>query len=427
MKHIVGILCIFMALAAPLSAQAACEPGAYGHRGQNIAALTPKDWVEPPGLGFLLLDGRYGATSSEDAPIRCAGGVVYVTGEDGTQTRLEKNEVIRTPTSFTSWNTELAGELIEPADPSSKSGPLVVMVHGSGHRPALTGNTRALLFAAQGISVFIYDKRGTGRSEGLYTQNFQLLAEDAAVAMAHARTLAKGRFGRSGYFGPSQGGWVAPLAARQSDADFVAVGFGLIASPISEDRAQMLQEARALGLGDKEAAQIRRLSETTAHLVTSHFTEGFEALEALRREFSDETWADEIDGEYSGDMLRMSDANLRRLGRALFDNIELIWDYDARAALSQLDAPLLWVLAGKDREAPIEETAEALSALKEDEQSIDAYIFPNTDHVMYEFIEKPDGTRHHTRVTEGYFRLLADWIHGEATGTYGRATPLSSQ
>ena len=39
-----------------------CLPGSYGDRGQNIVAMTPKEWLQPPGLGYLLLDGRFGAT-----------------------------------------------------------------------------------------------------------------------------------------------------------------------------------------------------------------------------------------------------------------------------------------------------------------------------------------------------------------------------
>src|SRR3546814_4024148 len=97
--------------------------------------------------------------------------------------------------------------------------------------------------AAQGISVFVYDKRGTGGSEGEYTQNFELLAADAAKALDTARGMTAGRHGRAGFFGGSQGGWVAPLAATRTKADFVAVGFGLVASPIEEDREPKIGRA----------------------------------------------------------------------------------------------------------------------------------------------------------------------------------------
>lgn len=45
---------------------------------------------------------------------------------------------------------------------------------------------------------------------------------------------------------------------------------------------------------------------------------------------------------------------------------------------------------------------------------------------MIEFVTNPDGSRKITRITDGYLRLLGDWIKGHATGTYGRAQRLDS-
>jgi pimeloyl-ACP methyl ester carboxylesterase len=243
--------------------------------------------------------------------------------------------------------------------------------------------------------------------------------------MAHAQALARGRFDRSGYWGQSQGGWVAPLAATRSKVDFVVVGYGLVSSPINEDRDQMLLEAQAMGLGESEKEQIRRLSQATAKIVSSHFMSGFEALDTLRKEAGNERWARSIDGEYSGDMLRMNDSDLRRVGRAVFDNLEIIWDYDGTSVLNRLQIPLLWTIAEKDREAPIEETVAALAKLQEQGKPFDIYMFPDTDHGMYEFVEKADGTRSNTRVADGYFKLIGDWIIGRPDGPYGRGHSLS--
>jgi uncharacterized protein len=123
-------------------------------------------------------------------------------------------------------------------------------------------------------------------------------------------------------------------------------------------------------------------------------------------------------------MLRMSEADLRRIGRARFDNLELIWDYDAAATLKKLRAPLLWVLAGEDREAPIETTRATLSKLMARGQKIDLYLFPNTDHGMMEFRTNADGSRTITRITDGYLKLLADWMKASVNGTYGRAEKI---
>jgi pimeloyl-ACP methyl ester carboxylesterase len=409
--------------AVPLAARAACPPGVYGAGLDAFVVLGPVAPAPASGQRYLFLDGRRGSTADPKSPVVCENDVALYKTPEGPVRRWPRVETIATDATFTSAETRLAGQLIEPPGPPDRNRPLVVMVHGSEKTPAI-GSVYANMLVAQGVSVFVYDKRGTGASDGDYTQNFELLADDAAAALDQSRRMAAGRFGRAGFFGGSQGGWVAPLAATHSRADFVAVGFGLVASPIEEDREQLLDEARTLHLDSKALAQVERLSHATAGLVRAHFMNGFDELAQVRREIGSAPWAATINGEYSGDMLRMSDADLRRIGRARFDNLELIWDYDAAATLRKLTVPLLWTLAGADREAPIETTRATLSGLIAKEQKIDLYLFPSTDHGMMEFRTNPDGTRTTTRITDGYLKLLADWIKGTAQGSYGRAEKL---
>jgi hypothetical protein len=89
-----------------------------------------------------------------------------------------------------------------------------------------------------------------------------------------------------------------------------------------------------------------------------------------------------------------------------------------------VNVPVLWVLAGEDREAPIETTRAALLQLKKAGKPIDVYLFPNTDHGMLEFVTNPDGSRTMTRITDGYLRLVGDWIRRRVAGRYGRAQKL---
>jgi pimeloyl-ACP methyl ester carboxylesterase len=193
-----------------------------------------------------------------------------------------------------------------------------------------------------------------------------------------------------------------------------------VVSPVEEDRAQLLAEARELRLEAGDISKVDRLSHATAKLVRSHFTSGYTELAKVRREIGGAPWASKINGEYSGDMLRMSDADLRRIGRARFDNVELIWDHDAVAPLRKLQVPMLWVLAAEDREAPIAATRSILSDLVAHGKKIDVYLFPDTDHGMFEFRTNADGSRTPTRITDGYLGLLADWIKLDVHGTYGR-------
>lgn len=406
----------------PSAAHAACEQGAYvADRGGDSVVVVPMPDPQAPGQRYLFRDGRRGSTSDDNAPLACVGDAVEIKKTNGGTERWQQLPLTTTDTRFTSIETDLAGRLIEPRGDGQR--PLVVMVHGSERTSALNSPC-AYSLAAQGITVFVYDKRGTGKSEGEYTQNFELLAADAAAALAHAKTMTAGRISRAGYFGGSQGGWVAPLAATHSAADFVAIGFGLVASPIEEDREQMVSEARELGLDAPAFELIDALSGATSRLVLSGFAQGYAELDEVRSELARRPWSQRIHGEYSGEILRLSDDELRRLGRARFDNVELIWDYDSIAALKRVNVPVLWVLAEQDREAPIETTRAALLQLKQAGKPIDVYLFPDTDHGMMEFVTHPDGSRRITRITEGYLRLLGDWIKGHVAGKYGRGQKL---
>ena len=421
MKNVAFAFAVALAaIASPAAAQPTCAPGTYAAADGDFVVLAPVPSIPAPGLRYLFRDGRRGATSEAAAPLACRDGMVEVRGAHWNRIAFRE-----TPASFDSVGTKMTGVLIEPPGSDARR-PLIVMVHGS-ERSSPIGGVYGYAMAAQGISVFVYDKRGTGGSEGDYTQNFELLAADAAKALDTARGLAAGRYGRAGFFGGSQGGWVAPLAATRTRADFVAVGFGLVASPIEEDREQMVSEVRAAGLGQDAEALVSRLSKATAQLLLSNFKDGYDALDAARSEMASQPWAAKIEGEYSGAMARMTDDELHRVGRARFDNLELIWDYDAVAALRKLETPLLWVLAGEDREAPIETTRAALTRLKAAGKPVDVYLFPNTDHGMFEFTTGADGERSVTRITDGYLKLLGDWIKGDARGTYGRAEHLTAR
>ena len=83
------------------------------------------------------------------------------------------------------------------------------------------------------------------------------------------------------------------------------------------------------------------------------------------------------------------------------------------------------MLAGEDREAPIETTRSALLGLAKEGKPFDVYLFPDTDHGMFEFTTHADGSRKVTRIADGYLKLLGDWIKGRASGNYGRAEKLA--
>jgi pimeloyl-ACP methyl ester carboxylesterase len=416
MNFVLGLALLAIA-AMPAAASAACDTGLYhSPDGKIDAAITD---LPDGSLRYTLNDGLRGIVGHPGDLLSCAGRELRTANGQRPAGSWTRVPLKMTEGKFQSHGATLSGVLIEPATPGPH--PLVVFVHGSERYSPLK-IYYPYLFASYGITVFAYDKRGTGKSEGEYTQNFELLADDAAAALREARQLDAGRFSRAGFFGGSQGGWVAPLAATRSPVDFVAVGFGLISSPIEEDRDQVADDLREKGFGKEDIAQALELAAAASNIAASHFTTGFEKFDALKRRYAAEPWYKYVKGEYTGAMLKESDADLRRVGQPVFDNVELIWNYDAPAVIRRLKMPLLWVFAEKDREAPPEVTFQRLSALRSAGADIKIYSFPNTDHGIYEFTQAPDGSRTVTRIAAGYLPLVTDWIKGTSLkAQYGTA------
>ena len=392
-----------------------CDIGAYAGPSDDFVVVIKRPTSSE--LRYYFRDGRFGPPG--DSVVKCAEGAVLV-ARGGASARWPAIPMRQTVTRFRSGDAMLEGLLIEPPG-ADNTRPLAVMVHGSENTGSVGQNPYPYIFAAQGIAAFVFDKRGTGRSEGTYNQNFDRLGADVVADSAEAKRLARGRFGRFGLFGGSQGGWIAPRAANDAGAQFVAVGFGLLINPLEEDAAQVASELRALGFDDDVLAQAREVTAATGAVMAAHFEDGYEALATARRRYGSEPWFGQIRGEFTGDILALDEETLRREGRHRFDNLDIDWRYDAMHYLRAVKVPQLWIIAGDDREAPPSITIERLQGLRSDGYPIEIALFPETDHGMVEFETAADGTRAPVRITDGYFRLLGDWILGRKRPPYGSA------
>ncbi len=164
------------------------------------------------GLRWRMPDGRTGAIAE------VGGALVSTRGSTGqadghaieilpcAQQGLRFNGVagrliplVNLETTFQSEGVTLAGRLVMP--PGDEEVAVVVMVHGSESTSAMDFAAWQRLLPASGIGSFVFDKRGTGRSGGPYTQDFHMLARDAAAAAREARRLAGTRLASLSYEG----------------------------------------------------------------------------------------------------------------------------------------------------------------------------------------------------------------------------------
>ena len=344
----------------------------------------------------------------------CARGDIDFAGKHGRRIAFDVRE-----TTFKSGALTLAGRLVLPKGPGRA--PIVVMVHGSENYSGRDIYPQQWMLPANGVGVFVYDKRGTGHSEGKYTQDFDVLATDAVAAMGEARRLAGSRAGRVGFAGGSQGGWVAPLAASRTRADFVVVGFGLLVDALEEDREEIALEMKLKGDSDADIAHALELSDAASVIVTSHLQKGYEAFDALRVKYRDAPWYKHVHGNYLGDLLPLSREQMQAKAAEL--DVGTTWRDDGLATQRKLDIPELWEIGTDDLAAPSAETLRRLKALIAQGKPITVALFPHAEHGIYNFETKPDGTRVDTRNAEGYYQAWIDFVRdGRLHGRYGQAT-----
>ncbi|HSN16569.1 MAG TPA: alpha/beta hydrolase [Gammaproteobacteria bacterium] len=383
-------------------------------------------WRKEDGTtGLMTQDGKGAWTSSlgwTDRPdgkrlsFDCSKGTVSFAGVAGKRIPLKVTDV-----TFQGAGVPLAGRLVMPE--GSARVPIVVLIHGSEDDSALDFYSLQRQFPADGIGVFVYDKRGTGKSGGTYTQDFLLLADDAIAAVQEAKRLAGARAGRIGYQGGSEGGWVAPLAAKLSPVDFVIVGFGLAVSPLDEDREAIEYDMRSNGYGLEVLAKAMQVADASAAIMLSNFRTGYEQLDALKAKYGKEPWFKHVHGDVTWAFLTWPTETVKEKGPLLFAGVPL--QYDPMPVLRNLDTPQLWILGAEDADAPSAETGERLKGLRKAGKPITLAVFPHAEHGIYEYETAPDGiTRLDTRNPEGYFTMMRDFIldQGLRDQAYGDST-----
>lgn len=388
-----------------------CAYGAFRAASGEVVALSRPAKGAGPGARYTFLDGRRGFLSDANAPLRCEAGELHARG-DPAAAAWTAVAMHGTPTHFRSGDVVLNGLLLEPVGATNP--PLVVLVHGS-EKTSPIGLATSQLFVSQGIAVFAYDKRGTAGSEGVYTQDFITLAEDAANAGREARRLAGARVGRFGYFGGSQGGWVAPLAALKAGADFLEVGFGVVGTALEQDQWQVeYQLLHEHGHDPAILPRVRALTDATAAVARSDFRSGMDQVDALKKLFAREPWLKDVDGQYSGGLLA------GEVGRMRAESPQVTWTYAGLDVIRSLRVPQLWVFAADDDVAPSAPSIARLAEIRREGTPIRGIVFPATTHGILRIATDATGQRHNLDAYAlGYFQLLVDFAKGTTRASYG--------
>lgn len=255
------------------------------------------------------------------------------------QVKAQSTDVTVENITFESEGISLAGTIYTPLH----SHAAVVLVHGSGQEPRM--RDFASLLAGKGISVLTYDKRGVGKSGGIYVgpevgtnnvdqANLTLLAEDASAAINILHQRDKNAV--IGLVGISQAGWIIPIAANKNPlVDFMVLFSGVVIPTLDQ-------------------------------LIFQHLTNG-----------NLNFWDNHTEAEVL-EYLPGAREHIRNEPERC--QLEEFVNTDPRDVLGMLSIPGLWLFGEKDIQIPIGRSIEYLNTLKVQGKPYEYCLFSTLGH-----------------------------------------------
>ncbi|MGH9871282.1 MAG: alpha/beta hydrolase family protein [Pyrinomonadaceae bacterium] len=331
---------------------------------------------------------------------------------------------------FQNGNVTLAGTLLLPERRDTKHR-AIVFTHGGG--PALRDFFWGLgyLFAARGVTVLAYDKRGAGESTGNWrTATFEDLAADAVAGAKFLQSRADIQPKGIGFWGISQGGWIAPLAAaRFPDSAFAIALSGGGLSPAEQEVFDTEYELTKAGFSPNEVAEALAFQKLKNEIIQS--SEKWDEYQAARAVAKDKKWFRVPGIDVRGPEKRDDPAwaNLRRF-----------YLYDPSGALRSLPCPLLVIFGELDTpeavKANVRAIREIMSAAGKREITANRQpsrtgflikVYPNGRHNLMEVPpDNPDEFVRLKRFVPGLFETILAWVSASRFGIDDRAATATT-
>jgi alpha-beta hydrolase superfamily lysophospholipase len=304
--------------------------------------------------------------------------------------------------SFTQGDVTLRGTLYLPRRGDGHPG--LVLIHGSGVQPRDESRFYARQYARRGVAALAYDKRGSGASSGnAGTATYQELAADVVRAIALLRRHPRIDPTRVGIWGLSEGEWVAPLAAQQSDPAFLVLVSASALTPAEQVRHEVGANVRRAGFAEAEAQRAAEL-----YALVSRFErtgEGRDELNRLLGAARAEPWF--AAARYLPEDVPEYD---RVLALPWFPAWRARMDFDALAVLSTLRCPVLALTGGADPKsdgaAAIERLRAALA--RGGNRRFTGVTFPHATHNVVEW--RLPGGMPPPFFAAGYLETQVDWV-----------------
>ena len=304
--------------------------------------------------------------------------------------------------TFANAGAELNGTLYAP-----KGGgrvPLVIALHAASAAtrdfPLYRHLTEAL--PPLGIAVFVFDRRGSGKSGGqLEDSDYNMLADDGIAAQKMFAKDACIDAKRIGFWGLSQGGWLALLAAsRSTEAAFVIS----ISAPMTTPDVQMMFASQNI-LRIKGFSQADIDQATPSRLALDDFMRGKRdraSTQSVLDAAAVKPWFEHI---YMSKTFKNPDES--RWAKEI--------RHDPLATLDGVRQPSLVIYGTDDPWVPVKTSVERLRTGARQHPNIEVAVIKGADHSMATTVSQaeqidPVLSPQEAPDSAEYFALLGAWL-----------------
>jgi len=321
-------------------------------------------------------------------------------GAFATRVPIRQEEV-----TFKNGDVTLAGTLLLPAAPPSSKvkRPALVFVHGSGPVSREMYWGLGYLYAARGFAVLAYDKRGVGKSTGNWREaSFQDLADDGVAGAKFLQARNEIAANQIGFWGQSQGGWIAPLAAsRFPEAAFAVALSGGGLSPADTELFDSEFELTKAGYTADEVKEALAFQKLKNEIIASK--DKWDEYAKARAIAKDKKWFRQPGIDVRGP---------ERRDDPFWTNVRRSYFYDPAPTLRASKAPLLAIFGELDTPKGVEANVRAIKQILDQAGRRDytVKVYPNGSHNLMEV--PPDNPNEQVRLKRfppGFFETMVDW------------------
>jgi uncharacterized protein len=314
-----------------------------------------------------------------------------------------KPAVLAQEIRFANGDTRLVGTAYLPENGDHL--PAIIALHGASDATRSAALYRHLRegLPAMGIAVLIYDRRGSGESSGSNT-DYETLADDAIAGKNALGKLPRIDSKRIGFWGLSQGGWLAVLAAARDQGAAFAIS---VSAPLVTPEKQMEFATTNLlmvrGYSREDAERMLKSRRTWVAYLNGTASRA-EALDAIQRAEA-QPWFDLAFLPRASNLTTDPGNSAARKEMA----------YDPIAALRKVKVPLLFIYGGEDPWVPVAQSIKQLDILSKQHENIRYAVVADASHEMMLLARETmafDAKTMNENAPQapGYFMLMASWL-----------------